>query len=163
MELDIVYLDTSVLLGGVCILDEELIIDAELALRHPTELGLNQNLPNYICLKHSATLRKQYINVLHYVDEDLIALVSDAFSSPRDSTGRLDRNLLQLLNILYKFQHYKLPQFLTVTPELPSLPCVMYILRRSGSSICGNPKSMTSSSSSYISAKFFLTCSSLNS
>jgi hypothetical protein len=45
VKLDIINLDSPVgSLGGVRILDEKLIVDAELAFRHPRELGLHQDL-----------------------------------------------------------------------------------------------------------------------
>jgi hypothetical protein len=41
MELNVIYLNATVLLRRVSILDEELVVDSKLALRHTRELGLN--------------------------------------------------------------------------------------------------------------------------
>ena len=50
MELDVIYLNSTVLLRRVSILDEELVVDAKLALRHSTQLSLDEDLSNDISL-----------------------------------------------------------------------------------------------------------------
>jgi hypothetical protein len=100
MELDVINLDATVLLRGVSILDEELVIDAELALRHPTQLSLDEDLSNNISLQDCASDGEEDIHVLHSVNKDFIPLIANALGSPGYSTCRLNRNLLQLLYVL---------------------------------------------------------------
>jgi hypothetical protein len=100
MELDIIYLDATVLLRGVSILDEELVIYAELTLRHPTQLSLDEDLSNDISLQDSASYGEEDIHILDSVNKDLVPLIANALSSPGYSTCRLNSNLLQLFNVL---------------------------------------------------------------
>ena len=100
MELDVINLDATVLLRGVSILDEELVINAELALRHPTQLSLDEDLSNNISLQDCASDGEEDIHVLHSVNKDFIPLIANALGSPGYSTCRLNRNLLQLLYVL---------------------------------------------------------------
>ena len=100
MELYVIYLDTTVLLSRVSILDEELVIYAELALRHPTQLSLDEDLSNHIGLQNCASNGEEDIHVLDSVNEDFIPFITNSLGSPRYSTCRLNCNLLQLLNIL---------------------------------------------------------------
>jgi hypothetical protein len=100
MELDVINLDTTVLLRGVSILDEELIIDAELALRHSTQLSFHEDLSNNISLQDCASDGEEDIHVLHSVNEYFIPLIANALGSPGYSTCRLNCNLLQFLNVL---------------------------------------------------------------
>lgn len=100
MELDVIYLDTTVLLRGVSILDEELIIDAEFAFRHPTQLSLDKDLSNDISLQDCASDGEEDIHVLHSVNEDFVPLIANALGSPGYSACRLNRNLLQFLYVL---------------------------------------------------------------
>jgi len=100
MELDVIYLDATVLLRGVSILDEELVIDAELALRHPTQLSLDEDLSNDISLQDCASDGEEDIHVLDSVDEDFIPLIANALGSPGYGTCRLNCYLLQLFYVL---------------------------------------------------------------
>ena len=100
MELDVVNLDSSVcrLLcnGGCCVratcssLHEEFVVDAELALRHTREERLDTDSAEDICLEDGASRRQEHVDALDDVDEDLITLVADSFSAPRDGTCGLN-------------------------------------------------------------------------
>jgi hypothetical protein len=48
VELDVIDLNTTVLLGRISILDKKFVINAKFALRHATELSLDKYLANDI-------------------------------------------------------------------------------------------------------------------
>ena len=102
MELDVIDLDSSVcrLLGHggcrVCAtcssLHEELVVDTEFALRHPREKRLDTDSAEDVCLEDGASRRQEHVDALDDVDEDLVALVADSLSAPRDGTCGLHRD-----------------------------------------------------------------------
>jgi len=100
MELNVIYLNATVLLRRVSILDEELVVDSKLALRHPTQLSLDEDLSNNISFQDGAPNGEEDINVLHSVNKDFVPLVAYPLGPPGYGTRCLDRNLLQLLNVL---------------------------------------------------------------
>ena len=133
MELNIIDLDSSILLSRVRIFNQQFVVYTEFAFRHTRELRLHKDLPDDICLKYSSSDRKQYVHILYNVYENFISLVADALSSPRDGTCGLYCDLLKFFNVLkYNLQ---LRWSLTFTAEAPCFPCVMYIFKRSGSRI----------------------------
>ena len=74
MELDVVDLDSLLLLLTLCriiarIFYQEAIVYSKFALRHARKLGLHDNLANNVCLKNSASVRNEDIDVLDDVDK----------------------------------------------------------------------------------------------
>jgi hypothetical protein len=100
MELDVIYLNATVLLRRISILDEELVIDAKLALRHPTQLSLDEDLSNDISLQDGAPNGEEDIHVLHSVYKDFVPLIANPLGPPGYGARRLDRYLLQFLYVL---------------------------------------------------------------
>ncbi len=102
MELNIINLYSSIILSwvGYRVLDEELIIDSKLAFRHATQLSFNHHLPKDVRSEDSPSIGEQHIYVLNDVYEYFILLVFYSLSPPRYCASRLNRDLLQFLNIL---------------------------------------------------------------
>ena len=102
MELDVVNLDSSVCwllgYGGCCIcttcgsFHEEFVVNAEFALGHPREKRLDTDPTEDVCLEDGASRRQEHVDALDDVDEDLVALVADSLSTPRDGTCSLNRD-----------------------------------------------------------------------
>ena len=73
-----------------------LVIDAELALRHPGQVGLHEDLAGHMGGQDLALRGHQQVDVLHHVEEKLIAAVLDALAPPPDLTSDLSSTPLHL-------------------------------------------------------------------
>lgn len=78
-------------------LHDNLVVDAELAVRHAAQVGLHQYTTGHVRGQNLALWRHEEVDVLEHVQEQFITAVLDAVTSPADLTGHLGRDLHLLL------------------------------------------------------------------
>ena len=82
------------------LLNNELVVETKLALRHARELGIHLHLSRDLIAQDLARRREEQIDTLQHIDVHLILLVADALPPPIDGTGNLTGQLRRLRLIL---------------------------------------------------------------
>ena len=82
------------------LLNDELVVETKLALRHARELGIHLHLSRDLIAQDLARRREEQIDTLQHIDVHLILLVPDALPSPIDVAGNLTGQLRRFRVIL---------------------------------------------------------------
>lgn len=82
------------------LLNDELVVETKLALRHARELGIHLHLSRDLIAQDLARRGEEQIDTLQHIDVHLILLVADALPPPVDGTGNLTGQLRRLRLVL---------------------------------------------------------------
>ena len=82
------------------LLNDELVVETKLALRHARELGIHLHLSRDLIAQDLARRREEQIDTLQHIDVHLILLVPDALPSPIDGAGDLTGQLRRFRLVL---------------------------------------------------------------
>ena len=64
------------------LVDDELVVETKLALRHARQESLHHHLARHVALEHLPVGRHEQIDMLHHVEEHLVFTILDALPSP---------------------------------------------------------------------------------
>mmetsp|Transcript_16978 Transcript_16978/g.48768 ORF Transcript_16978/g.48768 Transcript_16978/m.48768 type:complete len:246 (+) Transcript_16978:808-1545(+) len=82
------------------LLNDELVVETKLALRHARELGIHLHLPRHLIAQDLTRRGEEKIDTLQDINVHLVLLVADAFPPPIDGAGNLAGQLRRLRLVL---------------------------------------------------------------
>lgn len=100
MESAVINLNTRLALSGFLTINNKLVVQSKLALRHSRQFGVHLYLPRDFVSQDAASAGEQQVDALEDVNVHFIPLMLDSFSPPVDSSGDLTRQLRRLRFIL---------------------------------------------------------------
>ena len=87
VELDVLHLDQFATGRAVLHLEEHLVVEAELQLRHAAQIAAHVNAPKDLRPEHVSIGADQDVEPLDHIQEDLVLGVLDSLRTPRDDIG----------------------------------------------------------------------------